>query len=464
MSRRVVITGLGAVTPAGIGKSALLTSITNAISPVTRLNIHESYGNLQGAEIKDFNLDSYFNNGKENGFDRKSYNKIRNLDRAIQFAVLGTKLAIEDSSLQYDQADNSIGVCIGNAEDCIQLYEIQVELTIQKVVRKIFGTFSHLVKPFHFWKTRRIFNQYQDLLNPEKLPEFIAMLHEKYGTLHQLTPTGTLDFKSYAIPSRITSFFGLHGPSSAINTSCASGLDAIGFSFRQIKDGYCDVIISGGSEAPISLESLAALDNLGVISKTKPCPYDKNRDGFALSEGAGILVLEELEHAKARGAHIYAEICGFGQSTDANKNIFALNLEGRFLKEAINQALKLSGISSEKVDYINSHGTSTQDCDEIETAVVKEIFGNHAYRLFMSSTKPITGHSIGAIGGIEAIITSLAIENSIIPPTLNLANPDPKCDLNYAPNKSIQKNVDTALITSMGFGGFNSALVLSKLK
>jgi 3-oxoacyl-[acyl-carrier-protein] synthase II len=156
--------------------------------------------------------------------------------------------------------------------------------------------------------------------------------------------------------------------------------------------------------------------DVGILFK--PHPYDKNRDGFALGEGAGILVIEELEHARSRGAHIYAEISGYGQATDANKNIFALNSEGRFLKKAINQALTLSGIPIEKVDYINSHGTSTQDCDEIETAVIKEVFGEHAYKLIMSSTKPITGHSIGAIGGIEAIITSLAIENSIIPPTI----------------------------------------------
>jgi len=467
MERRVVITGIGPVTPAGIGKKEFWNSVSNGISPVKRAHCVDvsHYGDIQTAEIVGFNLDKTFSRDIHSGnLDRKVYNRIKqDCDKAIQFAVAGAKLALYDSGLQYDRLDNSIGIIIGNAEDCIQTQEEKIKHTIQKINKKIFDDFNSMTHLFAYFKVKKAFRECQALLEPEKLDEFIKTLHDRYGTIHSLVPVSTVDLKSYAIPSRIASFFGLHGPAFSVNTACASGLDAIGQAFMHIKSGVCDLIVSGGSEAPITLESIAVLDNLGVLSKTKPRPYDSRRDGFAIGEGAGIVVLEEFESAKTRNAPVYAEIVGYAQTIDGNRNILALDPKGKYLKSAIKSALKNSNIPKEAIGYINSHGTSTPSCDEIETLVVKHVFENHASSLHMSSTKPITGHSIGAVGGIETILTAMAIQNSLVPPTLNLEIPSPGCDLNYAPGEAVEKNIDAALVSSMGFGGYNSALVLKKI-
>ncbi|MFH1710913.1 MAG: beta-ketoacyl-[acyl-carrier-protein] synthase family protein [Nanoarchaeota archaeon] len=469
MTRKVVITGLGPVTPIGIGKNDLWRAVQNEVYVCgpAKSNDFSKYGNLQTAEIHDFDLSGFFQRDLQAGkFDKKLFNRVnKECDKAIQFGVLATKLALEDSHLDYNPHENSIAVYLGNADGCVQLYEKQIELAFQGIIKKIFDSFSGLLKPFSLFKARRAFKEYASLFHEENLPEFVAFLHEKYGTIHQLAPTRTIDFKLYSIPARVASMFSLHGPSMAVNSACASGLDAIGQAFHLIKSGYSnvDIAVCGGSEAPISLEVLAALDNLGVISKTRPCPYDEYRDGFALGEGAGMIVLEELEHAKKRNAKIYAEVAGYSQSNDAGRNITVLHPEGKFLKKAIESAISEAGISREEVTYINSHGTATQDCDKVETVVVKSVFGDHAYNLNISSTKPMTGHSFGAVGGIESIITSLAISSSVVPPTLNLENQSPECDLNYTPNHAVDREIPAALITSMGFGGYNSALVLKKL-
>lgn len=463
---RVVITGVGPVTPVGIGKGELWHSIESEVSPaagIQSIGIPE-YMQLQGAELTDFAFASHFQRYLQTGqIERKLFNKINNdCDRAIQFAVVGTKLAIEDAGLIYT-GDNSIGVFLGNADGCAQLYEGQIELAIQKVARRISESLEVSLAPFGAFKARQLFKEYAALCQREHLREFILFLNERFGTIHDLTPTRTIDFKSYAIPARVCSCFGFHGPSIALNTACASGLDAVGQAYIQIRQGLCDIAVCGGSEAPISLEILTALDNLKVISRTTMRPYDEERDGFAIGEGAGILILENLESAKKRGAHVYAEVCGYCQSHDANRNIVMINGEGKFLRRAVEGAILEAAVDKESIAYINSHGTATNDCDRVETAVFRQVFGDHAYKVNISSTKPFTGHSFGAVGGIEVIITSLAMNRSFIPPTLNLENPSAECDLNYTPRHAVDRKIPAALITSMGFGGYNSALVLKTL-
>ena len=305
-------------------------------------------------------------------------------------------------------------------------------------------------------------NELYSVYKHDELDSTNTYIKNNCGNLHDFTPPNVINFKSYAIGGKGASIFKFHGPSMAVNTACASGLDAIGHSYLAIKSGITDTMITGGSEAPITMQSISTLGNLGVISKNKPKPFCKDRDGFAVSEGAGILILEEKEKAIKRGAHIYAEIKGYGQSMDGNIQPCAINPKGRYLRIAMDNALNMSRLNPEQIDYINVHGTATKDCEPIETKAIKKVFKDHAYRLNLSATKAMTGHSIGAIGGIEAIISSLAVKDNIIPPTINLDNPDPECDLNNTPISAVKKDVRNSLIISMGFGGYNSALIVGE--
>ncbi len=463
--RQVVITGLGPVTPNGIGKKEFWKNISKGKSFFKTPSVikNRGYREIKGSEIKNFSLDNYFlQDVKQKKFNRKIYAKLKENDKVIQFAVLGTRLALEDAVLNYDKEENDIGVFIGNAEEPVQSNEQVEKMIIQSVMRKTYKSFDQKASSSRFFPAMKEFIKYEDLLQEDKLEEFIDFLHKKHGNLYSFTPPNALSFKSYAIPAKVSSFFDFHGPSVCMNTACSSGLDAVGYAYCFIKEGFLDSAVVGGSEAPITLQTLSALDNLGIISRTKPKPYCIDKDGFAISEGAGVLVLEEKEKALKRRAKIYAEVKGYAQSTDANTQMVALHPEGRYLKKAIEKAFKMSGLDKEEIDYINSHGTATQTCDPIETKVIKEIFNEHAYKLNISSTKSMTGHSIGAVGGIEAIITALSIQNNLVPPTINLNNPDPKCDLNYTPNKAIKKQINNSLIISMGFGGYNTALILGK--
>ncbi|MDD5192142.1 MAG: beta-ketoacyl-[acyl-carrier-protein] synthase family protein [Candidatus Nanoarchaeia archaeon] len=463
MNREVVITGLGIVTPNGIGIRDFWENIVNGKSFFETLPIvrDRGYGEIKGSEIKDFNLDNYFlqdvNQGK---FNKKNYGKVKTDDKSIQFAVLGTRLALENAVLEYNKENNDIDVFMGNAEEPIQSNEQVVKVVIQTVMKKTFEEFNKLVRPFHFFKTKREFVKYKCLLQEDKLEEFITFLNKRFGNLYQFTPPNTIDFKSYAIPAKISSFFNFHGSSICINTACSSGLDAIGQAYYTIKEGRSNTAIAGGSEAPITLQAISCLSNLGVISRTKPKPYCIDRDGFAISEGAGIIVLEEKECALKRNAKIYAKIKGYSQSSDANPQMVMLHPEGEYLKKAIKKTINMSGLNINEIDYINTHGTATKTCDLVETKVIKEVFEEHTNKLNISSTKSMTGHSIGAVGGIEAIISALAVQNNLVPPTINLDNPDPECDLNYTPNKAVERNIRNSLVISMGFGGYNSALVL----
>ena len=265
---------------------------------------------------------------------------------------------------------------------------------------------------------------------------------------------------------QVSIYLGAKGPNSCSVTACASGTNSIGDAFKVIERGDADVMITGGAEAPIVNMAIAGFTaNTALTTNVDPAtasrPFDKNRDGFVIGEGSGIVILEELEHAKARGAKIYAEVIGYGATGDAH-HITAPAPEGEGAARAMQMALDTAGVTPAKVDYINAHGTSTPYNDLFETQAVKTVFGEHAYKLAMSSTKSMTGHLLGAAGGVEAIFTVLALQEGILPPTINLHEPDPACDLDYVPNEARQANIDYALSNSLGFGGHNASLLFKK--
>lgn len=458
----MVVTGMGVISPNGIYPGEFWDNISGGVSVSHTLEEikRRGYGNIQGCEVKDFSLDRYLSNDVLSGkFNKKAYAKLKSTDKSIQMSIVATKLALEDSGLEHDVGENNIGIYIGNAEDVIMSQERIVEEVIQRVMMKTFNAFESVVKPFHYFHTKREFSRYKALLQEDKLEEFVDMISKNFGNLHDFTPPSAVDYKSYAFSGKISGFFNFHGPSMTINTACSSGLDAVGQAYRAIKNGGLDAMIAGGAEAPITLQAISTLDALGVISKNKPKPFCLDRDGFAISEGAGILVLEEKGRAKKRGANIYAEVKGYGQSIDGNLHSCAIHSHGKYLKVSMRGALSEAELNPEDVDYINVHGTATKDCERVETIAIKDVFKGHARRLNLSATKAMTGHSIGAIGGVEAIIISLAIRENVVPPTINLDNPDPACDLNNTPISAVSREINNALSISMGFGGYNSALV-----
>jgi 3-oxoacyl-[acyl-carrier-protein] synthase II len=466
MERRVVITGMGIISPNGNNINEFWKNISEGFAfNQTLENMKKAgYGNVQACKVKNFDFDVLSGDLKKFNPNKKLFNQSKNLDFSIKMGLIAANQAIRDSGLDYCSGENKIGTYIGNAEESVMSSEEITEKIIQKSFEKVFNEFKSLVKPLNFLKTRKVFMNYLNYFSDDKTNEFIDLLIKNCGNIKQYTPPHSIDFKSYAMPSKISSFFNFHGPCLSINTACASGLDAIGHAYNSIKNRDLEFALAGGCEAPIALQTISSLNNLGVLSKTKPMPFSKNRDGFAISEGAGIVFLESLESAKKRKAKIYAEIKGYAQSLDANYHSCKINSEGTYLKNTFIEALNKSKINQEDLDYINIHGTSTKDCEIVETKVIKEVCGSHAYNLNISSTKPMTGHSIGAIGGIETIITSLSLENKIVPPTINLENPEPFCDLNNTPNYSVNKKIRNSAIFSMGFGGYNSVLILSKLK
>ncbi|MBR9705834.1 beta-ketoacyl-[acyl-carrier-protein] synthase family protein [Candidatus Pacearchaeota archaeon] len=467
MSKRVVITGLGPVCPNGVGidKKEFWYNISNGnqISDFLPRVEQRGYGLVQACIFKDFNLDTYFAEDRKNGnLNRKAYAKLRYDDKSIQFGVLAAKLALEDSGIEYDPEDNHIGVYFGNAEEAIYSTEQASIAVFQRVFKKTFKHFKKHINPFNFFKIKKELEGYLPLLEEERLEDFVDLLSKTCGNLHSFTPPSSVNYKSYAIPGKIASFFNLHGPGRAINTGCASGLDAIGLAAFAIKHGYIEAAVAGGSEAPISLQAISSLGNLGVLSKTLPKPFCIDRDGFAIAEGAGGVVLEERESAIKRGAKIYAEIKGYGSTNDANLQTCMIDPYGTYLAKAMKIALNSSELNTDEIDYINVHGTATPQCEPAETAAVKYVFNADSKKLNLSGTKSMTGHSIGAVGGIETIISACAIQENIVPPTINLLKPDPVCDLNNTPNVAQEREINNAMILSMGFGGYNSAMILGK--
>ncbi|MCM3667470.1 beta-ketoacyl-ACP synthase II [Mesobacillus maritimus] len=407
--RRVVITGIGAVTPVGNDAETSWKNVIAGVSgvgPVTRVNA-DDYPAKVAAELKDFNI--------ENFIQKK---EARKMDRFTHYAVAASLMAVKDADLDIndDNADR-IGVWIGSGIGGMETFEQQHETFLNRGYRR--------VSPF-----------------------FVPMMIPDMAT------------------GQVSITLGARGFNSCTVTACATGTNSIGDAFKVIQRGDAEVMISGGAEAPITKMSFAGFcANTALSTNQDPAtasrPFDKNRDGFVMGEGAGIVVLEELEHALARGANIYAEIVGYGATGDAY-HITAPAPEGEGGARAMKMALDDAGLKPEEIGYINAHGTSTEYNDKFETMAIKNVFGEHAYNLAVSSTKSMTGHLLGAAGGIEAIFTAMAIKEGILPPTINLETPDPECDLDYVPNESRKQEVQAAISNSLGFGGHNATIALIK--
>ena len=407
--RRVVVTGIGAVSPLGNTIEdtwAAIKAGKSGVGPLTRVDA-EKFSAKVAAEVKDFDIEQYV--------ERK---EARKMDRFTQYALAAALMAHKDSGLQVNESNAArVGVWIGSGIGGMETYEQQFLTFQERGARR--------VSPF-----------------------FIPMLIPDMAS------------------GQVSIYLGAKGPNSCSVTACASGTNSIGDAFKVIERGDADVMITGGAEAPIVNMAIAGFTaNTALTTNVDPAtasrPFDKNRDGFVIGEGSGIVILEELEHAKARGAKIYAEVIGYGATGDAH-HITAPAPEGEGAARAMQMALDTAGVTPSKVDYINAHGTSTPYNDLFETQAVKTVFGEHAYKLAMSSTKSMTGHLLGAAGGVEAIFTVLALQEGILPPTINLHEPDPACDLDYVPNEARQANIDYALSNSLGFGGHNASLLFKK--
>jgi len=418
MRRRVVITGLGVVAPNGIGKDAFwdaCISGRSGIRRITRFDASQMPVQIAG-EVTNFCPEAVGLTEKE----------CKTLDLATQYAVAAANLAMQDAGFVTNLSEEDLdhtGVAIGSAMACVEGADI-------------------------LWAA------YTDTgMHPprDSRDDFIV-------------PTPLM---THASAAAIANHHRLHGPCFALTTACSAGADAIGEAFWAIQVGYADRMLAGGSDSAITKVSIGVFSNIGALStrneepERASRPYDRERDGFVIAEGAGVLVLEEREAALARGAHIYAEVITF----NSNSNSFhmtSLPEDGIPLQQLLRQALYDAQISQEELDYINSHGSSTVPNEVAETAAYKAVFDEYAYRIPISSTKSMIGHSQGAASAIESIATTLTLEHQIIPPTINQEHPDPRCDLDYVPNVARHAAVNVALTHSSGFGGVNSALILAR--
>lgn len=408
--RRVVITGLGVVSPIGVGRETFWQSLLegkSGVGPITRFDTTD-YATKIAAEVKDWEPGLYM--------DKK---EAKRMDRFAQYGVAAASLALKDAGLNVteDNADQ-IGVYVSAGIGGLETLESQFAVLKEKGPAK--------VSPF-----------------------FVPMM------------IGNMAAGQIAIS------LGLKGPSSDIVTACASGAQAVGDAFRVIERGDSDVMLAGGTEGAITPMAIAGFNAARALStrndspETASRPFDKERDGFVMGEGAGVLVLESLEHALARGAHIYAEVKGYAATNDAF-HITSPDPEARGAVRCIRKALKDAKLDPTDVDYVNAHGTSTDLNDKLETKAIKEVFGEHAYRLAISSTKSMIGHLLGAAGAVELIATALAIDTGEVHPTINRVNPDPECDLDYVPEGARKLQVRAAIKNSLGFGGHNCTIVLAK--
>ncbi|MDD5013895.1 MAG: beta-ketoacyl-ACP synthase II [Atribacterota bacterium] len=412
MINRVVITGIGLVTPIGIGKEEFWQSLIQGKSGIDKISYFDTseYPTKIAAEVKNFDYMNFI-----------SPKEVNRMDKSTQFSIVSAMLALEDSKLEITKKNSySTGVIIGSGIGGIGTFEKQHKILLEKGPRR--------VSPF-----------------------FVPMMISNISA-------GEIAIK-----------IGAKGPNGVIATACASSTHAIGIAFKLLRQGDAQIILSGGTEAAISPMALAGFCKMKVLStqNNEPNrasrPFDSERDGFIMGEGAGILILETLKHAKNRNANIYAEILGFGMTADAY-HITAPAPDGEGAIKAIEIALADAKINPSQIDYINAHGTSTPLNDKLETLAIKKVFGRHAYDLKISSNKSMTGHLLGASGGVEAIATALTVNNNIIPPTINYNSPDPECDLDYTPNKSKKGVVNYAISNSFGFGGHNGVIVLGKYK
>ena len=409
--RRVVVTGLGVMSALGLEADKFwsnLISGKSGVSKIDRFDV-EKIASRIAAQIKDFEPENYMD-----------VKLAKRMDRFAQFAVATAQSAVNDSGLKINSSnENEVGVYIGSGVGGLSTLEQQHE---------------------------RLLHKGADKVSPFIIPMMISNM----------------------AAAQVSIMCGAKGPVSATATACAAGSNAIGDAFEIIKRGAADIMIAGGSEAAVTPLGMAGFSNMQGLSKRNDepekasRPFDRDRDGFVMGEGCGILILEELGHALKRNARIYCEILGYGLSGEAY-HITALEESGANVARCMKNCLVEGGINPEEVDHINAHGTSTQLNDIVETAAIKKVFGEHAYNININSTKSMLGHCLGASGAIEAVAVVLTIENGIIPPTINLDNPDEKCDLNYTAKVSQEREVNIALSNSMGFGGHNVTLGFKKL-
>lgn len=416
MTRRVVITGIGAVAPGGLGTKEFWEQMTagrTATRAITGFDPAPFRSRIAAQVAFD---------PAANGLNPQ---EIRRLDRAAQFALVASREAISDSGLERDGLDPArVGVALGSAVGC------SVSLEEEYVVASDGGR-QWTVD--HTYATPYVY----DYFVPSSIAKEVA-----WDT-------------------------GAQGPVTLVSTGCTSGLDSLGYAADLIREGAADVLVSGGTEAPITPISLACFDAIKATSarndepETASRPFDATRNGLVLGEGAAVLILEELEHARRRGAHIYAEIAGFASRSNAY-SMTGLRADGVEMAQAITAALDEARLAPEAVDYVNAHGSSTKQNDRHETAAFKRALGQHAYATPVSSIKSMIGHSLGAIGSLEIAACALAMDTGVIPPTANLHHPDPVCDLDYVPITAREQRTDVALSVGSGFGGFQSAMVLAR--
>ncbi|MDB0440576.1 beta-ketoacyl-[acyl-carrier-protein] synthase II [Clostridioides difficile] len=410
MNKRVVITGLGCVTPLGTGKEEFWNNIKSGVSGIDKITNFDAstYQTQIAGEVKNFHPEEYI-----------SKKELKRLDKFAQFAIVSAKLAVEDANLDLDKVDRErVGVIIGSGIGGVEAIETQHKILLEKGNKRVSSLF---------------------------VPMMIGNM----------------------AAGQVSIFLGAKGPNTNVCTACASGTHSIGDAFKVIQRGNADIMVAGGSEAAVTGLAFAGFCNMKAMStrnddpKTASRPFDKDRDGFVMGEGAGIVILEDLEHALARGAKIYAEVVGYGLTADAyHMTTPAENGEGA--ARSMNMALKDGNVPLEEVDYINAHGTSTYYNDLYETMAIKTVFGENAYNLCVSSTKSMTGHLLGASGAIEAVVCAMSIEDNFVPPTINIQEVGEDLDLDYVPNKGKEKDIRYALSNSLGFGGHNATIVLKK--
>jgi 3-oxoacyl-[acyl-carrier-protein] synthase II len=408
--RRVMITGFGALSPYGLGVQPLWENVRqgkSGIGLIERFDTSE-FPVKFGGEVKGFTPEEHF--------EKK---ELRHLDRVCQFALLAADEALANAKLDLDGLDRRrVGAVIGSGIGGLETTESQVRTLHAKGARR--------VSPF-------------------------------------LVPMMMINAASGQVAIRL----GLKGPNYCVSSACATGNHALGLAMHTIRYGAADIMFAGGSEAALTPIGLAGFCSARALSRRNEDPqkasrpFDKGRDGFVFSEGAGILVLEELEHAKARGATIYAELAGFGNSDDAF-HITAPHSEGEGAAEAMRVAVEDAGLTPQDITYINAHGTSTDLNDKLETKAIKQVFGDHANKVAISSSKSMFGHLLGAAGGLEAIVTALSIKDGIAPPTINLDEPDPECDLDYIPHEPRTMQIDAAVSNTFGFGGHNASIAFKR--
>jgi len=412
MKRRVVVTGVGLVTPLGTGTEKTWQGLVNGrsgIGPITRFDASAHAAQI-AAEVKDFTPERWF-----------EPKQAKNLDLFVQYGVAAAVLAAEDSGLEIsEELAARVGVVTGCGMGGMPTIEEYHSVLLNKGPRRI--------TPF---------------LVPRMIPNM---------------PSGHISMR-----------LGAKGPNLALSTACAAGTHAVGEAYKHILFGSCDIAVTGGTESvisPLTVGGFAAMKALSTRNNDPEHasrPFDRDRDGFIIAEGSGMIVLEELESARARRAKIYAEIVGYGLSSDAY-HIAAPPEDGEGAARCMAMALRTAGMNPDEIDYINAHGTSTPLNDSCETKAIKTVFGDHAYKLAISSTKSMTGHMLGGAGGIEAAFTALTVQQQCAPPTMNYENPDPACDLDYVPNTAREMRIRAAMSNSFGFGGTNAVIIMKRFE